>query len=185
MVRENKFLSLKIGVAIMAALVLLGFKEGGINPRLKQKLESAVQTTFELESYELQSLYVPKQVDENTPVSLQENTLFVIKANGKSIGYAYLGVAPSMKNVFDYVVLLNPDLSIKKSKVLIYREDYGRQIGSQRWLKQFIGKKAGETVTYGEDIDAISGATISAKSMTVAIGQVLKSMAILKEEKIL
>ena len=40
-----------------------------------------------------------------------------------------------------------------------------------------------DTPTYGEDIDAISGATISASSMTKAVGDVLESIRILKEKK--
>ena len=69
--------------------------------------------------------------------------------------------------------------------MLIYREDYGRQIGSQRWLKQFIGKKVGEQLGYGEDVDAIAGATISAKSMTKAVNDVLESLKVLQEKGIL
>ncbi|MEX0275177.1 MAG: FMN-binding protein, partial [Flavobacteriaceae bacterium] len=103
----------------------------------------------------------------------------------KTIGFAYLGQAPSKKNTFDYVVFLEPDLRIKKSKILIYREDHGRQIGSQRWLKQFIGRKPGDTLIYGETVDAISGATISASSMTRAVQDVLTSLKILRDKKIL
>ena len=67
--------------------------------------------------------------------------------------------------------------------MLIYREDYGAEIGSKRWLKQFIGKKTGKNLKYERDIIAISGATISAHSMTVAINNLLKSVAILQQQK--
>lgn len=112
------------------------------------------------------------------------DNLFEVVSQGKSLGYVYVGVAPSLKKTFDYVVLFDPDMSIKKSKILIYREDHGRQVGSQRWLKQFIGRKSGETLVYGKDIDGISGATVSAKSMTLAVSQVLESMEILKESQV-
>jgi len=67
---------------------------------------------------------------------------------------------------------------------LIYREEHGKQIGSQRWLKQFIGLSSTDNPSYGENIDAISGATISASSMTMAVGNVLKSIQILKQKKL-
>ena len=81
--------------------------------------------------------------------------------------------------------MFNTDLSIKKSKVLIYRENYGRQIGSQRWLKQFIGLTPNDELTYGKNIDAIAGATISASSMTRATDEVLQSIKTLKEQNII
>lgn len=153
-----------------------------ISPRLQQKLNAAVQTTFELEAFQLQPIAVAPEVNAQTAISLDSEQLYRITQEETLMGYAYLGQAPSMKDIFDYVVLFNPDLTIKKSKVLIYRENYGRQIGSQRWLKQFIGKKSGDPLAYGKNIDAISGATISAKSMTTAITEVLESMAVLQQK---
>ena len=87
--------------------------------------------------------------------------------------------------MFDYLILLDTDLIIKKAKVLVYREDYGGEIGSRRWLKQFIGKSSSENLKYEKEIIAISGATISARAMTVAINTFLKNTTILKENNIL
>lgn len=157
------------------AFLFLGFVPEKISPRLQQKLYKAVLTTFETEAFEL------KLVETD----LGEDSLYRIESGESLLGYAYLGKAPSMKDVFDYVVLFNPDVSVKKAKVLLYRENHGRQIGSQRWLKQFIGKSTAETLEYGSDIDAISGATISAKSMTMAVNEVLKRMDKLQSEGVL
>ena len=77
---------------------------------------------------------------------------------------------------FDYLVLFDKDLIIIKSKVLIYREDYGGEIGSKRWLSQFISKNRDSILGYGEEITAISGATISVKSMTASINHFLYSL---------
>ena len=180
MLRVNKFKVLS-GAVLVAALLLVGFETRKISPKLQEKIDNAVQTTFEVEKFTLEQLSVNSKLNERTPAELGGENLFNILKDGNSLGYVYLGEAPSMKKVFDYVVLFNPDLSIKKSKILIYREDYGRQVGSQRWLKQFIGKESGESLTYGEDIDAISGATISAKSMTLAVSNVLLSMQVLQD----
>ncbi|MEZ4810755.1 MAG: FMN-binding protein [Allomuricauda sp.] len=186
MLRVNKFKVLSGGAVFFTALFLFGFRAGDkISPKLQEKLNNAVQTTFEVGEFTLEWIQVDPSLNADTPAELGGENLFKIKENDNVIGYAYLGQASSMKNVFDYVVLFNLDLSIKKSKILIYREDYGRQVGSQRWLKQFIGKKSGEGLTYGEDIDAISGATISAKSMTMAVSDILESIGILKKNKVL
>jgi len=180
---NKKFL--RGAMLVTALLSLYAFSPSELDPRLKQKLDQAVRTTFGLEAFDLVRVEVPEEVDKETPVRLGGDNLFRIEFGEKLLGYAYVGEAPSMKNVFDYVVLFDPDLGIRKSKVLIYREDYGRQIGSQRWLRQFIGRKAGERLQYGTDVDAISGATISAKSMTTAVNEVLHSLSVLETRELL
>jgi len=65
----------------------------------------------------------------------------------------------------------------------VYREDRGGEIGSKRWLRQFIGKSKGEFLKYQKDIAAISGATISVKSMTTEVNKILKTVGILYTKK--
>jgi Na+-translocating ferredoxin:NAD+ oxidoreductase RnfG subunit len=101
------------------------------------------------------------------------------------LGYAYVATALSKTDEFDYLVLFDKDLIIVKSKVLVYREDYGGEIGSKRWLKQFIGKSKDDELKYGDNIAAISGATISVRSMTLAINKLLKSIKILHNKNII
>ena len=85
-----------------------------------------------------------------------------------------------MKNVFDYAILLSEDLEIVNTKVLIYREKHGRQIGMKRWLKQFFGMTSKDRPTLGDNVDGISGATISATSMTNSVREVLSTIEYLK-----
>lgn len=175
-----------LGVAVLfLTLLLLSFSVGEINPRLQKKIDTAILSTYEVESNVLKNIVIPDKINSETPIVLAENNLFEIYNNTNLIGYMYLGEAPSMKRKFDYIVMFNTHFTIKKSKVLIYREEHGKQIGSQRWLKQFIGLSLDDNPTYGENIDAISGATISASSMTKAVGDVLKSIQILKEKEII
>ena len=42
----------------------------------------------------------------------------------------------------DFVVIYSTEFQILKSNVVIYREDYGGEIGSPRWLSQFEGKNS-------------------------------------------
>jgi hypothetical protein len=95
--------------------------------------------------------------------------------------YAYIGRAPSMKNVFDYMIIFDQSFSIEKARVLIYREQHGRQIGSPRWLNQFKGLTYLDQPKVNNDIDGISGATISVTNMTKDIAKVLRSIGRLKQ----
>jgi len=90
--------------------------------------------------------------------------------------------APSKTADFDYLVIFDHNLKIARTKVLIYREEYGGEIGSKRWLRQFTGKSGEDSL---DDIAAISGATISVRSMTNAVKDILKTMKILQIKKVI
>ena len=92
------------------------------------------------------------------------------------LGYAFLGYAPSKTDTFDYLVIFDVEFVIKNIKVLVYREDYGGEIGSKRWLRQFVGKNPDVSFDYGQNIAAISGATISVQSMTRAVNSLLSDI---------
>src|SRR5210317_491190 len=127
---------------------------------LSKKLDKQIKETYNVEKYSYSFTAIPKDVITELHVNFSDNNLLSIKANDTLKGYAYLGKAPSKTAEFDYLVLLDTDLVILKSKVLVYREEYGGEIGSKRWLKQFIGKTQNDDLKYGDDIMAISGATI-------------------------
>jgi uncharacterized protein with FMN-binding domain len=67
---------------------------------------------------------------------------------------------------FFYMTVFNTNCQIEKVKVIEYTSDHGYQIANRGWLKQFIHK---ENFTVGENIDAISGATISVNSIVNGI----------------
>jgi len=77
--------------------------------------------------------------------------------------------------IFVFMVVLSPDLKIKKVDVVDYQSNYGFQIASKKWLKQFIGFEGCE-MQYEKNVDAISGATTSAKSMVKNINWICEEM---------
>ena len=81
------------------------------------------------------------------------------------------------------MLLFDLNLKIKKVKVLIYRENYGGEISSKRWLSQFLESPEDDSFVYGDNISAISGATISVKSITESINEVMVSLKRLESEK--
>lgn len=150
------------------------------SPVLKEKIEKAMFSLYEAENIRFENAPVEKEANEDLAKGLHK---FFIDSKFK--GYIYVAQAPSMKNVFDYLVIFNPDLVVEKAKVLIYREQHGRQIGSARWLNQFKGMNTEDRPRLDSEIDGISGATISSKSMTQAINKLLTSLAEVKEKGIL
>ena len=53
-----------------------------------------------------------------------------------------------------------------------YREAYGGEVGNKGWLRQFINLNNNSGYNIGKDIDGISGATISVKSMSSGIQKI-------------
>ncbi len=167
---------------LFIALVLMSF---GLPKNIQKKVDKEIQKSFNVETFNFTEITIPSEITKELPSKFEANNLFKIEVNDSLLGYAYLSKAPSKTAQFDYLVLLDKDLIVLKSKVLIYREEYGGEIGSTRWLKQFIGKKGGDELKYGDNIIAISGATISVRSMTNAMNDLLKSLKILHSKNIL
>ncbi|NNC69353.1 MAG: FMN-binding protein [Flavobacteriaceae bacterium] len=174
----------------IAALFLLAFSLAlssfsGLSKNIKKKVDKEIKAAFSTEFYELKTIAIASEINADLPVKIKEHTFFTIVSGDQKLGYAFVDKAPSKTDEFDYLVLFDADLIIKKTKVLVYREDYGGEIGSKRWLKQFNGKSCKERLKYEKDIIAISGATISANSMTVAVNNLLKSIDQLQRQKII
>jgi Na+-translocating ferredoxin:NAD+ oxidoreductase RnfG subunit len=115
---------------------------------------------------------------------IDDKTLYKVSNQTKSDSYIYLSKGFGKMNEFDYMIVFNKDLSILKIKVLVYREDQGGEIGSNRWLKQFKGKKDPEKMKFGHDIQNISGATLSARSITEDVKKVVRKMNELRNKGI-
>lgn len=172
----------KIISVIVIAFLFMSFN---LPKGILKKVAKEIKATYNIETYEFIKVDIDTEKTKSLPSDFSNNNFFKIEANEELLGYAYIGQAPSKTAQFDYLVLLDKDLIIKKSKVLAYREEYGGEIGSKRWLKQFIGKTKDDSLKYGDDIIAISGATISVRSMTNAMNNLLKSLKILHEKSIL
>lgn len=171
------------GISILLiALLSLSF---GLPKKIQKKVDKQIKTTYEVESFAFNAITISETVAKELPSKFGTDNFFEIKSEDKKIGYAYIAKAPSKTAKFDYLVLLDTELVVKKAKVLIYREEYGGEIGSKRWLKQFIGKTENDYLRYGDNIVAISGATISVRSMTNAMNDLLLSLKVLNEKGIL
>ncbi len=172
----------KIITFLLIIFILLSF---GLPKSIQKKVEKEIIENFNVENFDLTSVLVSSEIKKKLPSKFDDDNFFKIEKNKKRLGYAYISKASSKTAQFDYLVLLDTNLIVLKTKVLIYREEYGGEIGSKRWLKQFEGKKGGDELKYGDDIMAISGATISVRSMTNAMNNLLQSLKILNSNKVL
>ena len=149
-------------------LVLISFQLSAQSPRLLKKATKLIEKTYAVDDIQLEY----KEFQTNSVVG----DFYKIFDSNQLLGYAFIGTAPSKTDTFEYLVVFDSSLVIKKVNVLVYREDYGGEIGSNRWLRQFVGKARSTDLAVGKNIAAISGATISVYSMTNAVNQLLNEM---------
>ena len=149
-------------------LVFISFQLTAQSPRLLKKATKLIEKTYAVDDIQLKH----KEFQTNSVVG----DFYKIIDSNQLLGYAFIGTAPSKTDTFEYLVVFDSSLVIKKVNVLVYREDYGGEIGSNRWLRQFVGKARSTDLAVGKNIAAISGATISVYSMTNAVNQLLNEM---------
>lgn len=78
-------------------------------------------------------------------------------------------IAPSKSETFSFVLYLDHRKSIIDVDILKYRESYGYEIDYPFFRKQYRGKSKPGEIQFGRTIQNISGATISVRSLTHAV----------------
>jgi FMN-binding domain len=71
-----------------------------------------------------------------------------------------------------YAVALSPGGSILGIEILEYVESYGYEVAEPEWRKQFVGKTVNNPIKLNQDIQNISGATLSCKHITDGVKRV-------------
>ncbi len=77
-----------------------------------------------------------------------------------------------------FALALEADGKVKGVEILDYREAYGGQVRGSTWRAQFTGKTHGDKLKLGQDIQNISGATLSSKHVTDGVRRLLATYAL-------
>lgn len=143
---------------------------------LNESVEAVVDSREPVEWHKVE---VPENV--KSPVRKQlkiksavPDTIFIGKvstANG--IRFLIPDITPSRSETFSYVLYVDQNKEIVGVDVLEYRENYGYEVDYSYFREQFKGTKNPEKIIFGRTIQNISGATISARSLTYAVHDVL------------
>jgi Na+-translocating ferredoxin:NAD+ oxidoreductase RnfG subunit len=164
-------------ILVSGSLLSLDLPKNGL-----KKLNKAITQLWPEKEIVRQPIKLSASSKAGLSTNFENDRLFKLKCNEKFLSYMYLAQAKSKISNFDYVIFYRSDLSILKVKMLVYREEYGGEIGSNRWLGQFEGKSSPEKMKFGHDIQNISGATISARSLTFDVKKVTENLIMLKEK---
>ena len=104
---------------------------------------------------------------------------WVITQNDSIKGYALLDNVKGKSMPITFIVLYDPKGEVVHSAVVKYREPIGGEVGRRTWLDQFLGKNKSSAY---DEIDAISGATISVNSVTKGIHKLTLLFNVIKDD---
>ena len=112
--------------------------------------------------------HIKKEVENHVKQKFYRDKLYywTISQGDTTIAYAFLDNVIGKSMPITFLVLLNINGDIINTNVIKYREAYGGEVSNKGWLQQFINRNNNSSYTIGKDIDGISGATISVKSMS-------------------
>lgn len=153
--------------------------------KIEKIIDDEIKSVFKLETFQKENIEVSEELKISLPKDFVISNFKKITNGDSNVGFYYVGKAFGKVDYFDFIVIFDNELIVEKIKILTYREDHGGEIRSKRWLKQFKGKSTTDELKYPKNVVGISGATLSVKSMTYAVNNVLKSVGVLYKNKII
>jgi hypothetical protein len=116
-----------------------------------------------------------RAIEHDSGVKVYPGALRAWKADD---GYFFVDAVIGKHELITYAVALSSEGKVRQVEILEYREAYGGEVRSERWLAQFIGRRYGDPVHLGRDIQNISGATMSSEHITDGVRRLLCTYAI-------
>lgn len=98
-----------------------------------------------------------------------EYTFYVATTGGHVDGYALFDDERGQHELISFATFFDARGQITRVEVVTYREPYGDGIRSARFREQFVGRTAASGFRPEDDIDAVSGATISSRAMCLGV----------------
>ena len=161
-------------------------------------LKKDIQKLYGKEEINLVEIEIPDSLYND--ILLDQGIIYSTRSEDINLGFAYVGRIYSCRSggcgmddtpvdfvsidedfeYFDYFIIFDTSLSVKKIRVYNYQATHGHEVGSKGWLKQFIGYKGDEKLEYGKNIDSISGATISANAITYNVQESCRYLDLLE-----
>ena len=112
-----------------------------------------------------------KAIARASGVRVRNPDLKVWKVEGG--GWFILDEVIGKHEFITYAVGLTGDGAVKQIEVMDYRETYGGQVRDEKWRAQFTGKKHGAKLKLDDDIQNISGATLSSRHIADGVRRLL------------
>ena len=111
--------------------------------------------------------------DSGVRVRLTSQKTWRAMADGRFLGWVIQDEVLGKHEFINWVMALNADGTVRQIEILDYRETYGYQIREEKWRRQFYGKQHGAKLKLDDDIQNISGATLSCRHIADGVKRLL------------
>ena len=103
-------------------------------------------------------------------------TFYLGIKNGKPMGYMLIDNIIGKSFPITFMTVLNLDGTVRDVEIMVYREPQGWEVRNKSFRSQFYGK---DSSTDSRDIMSISGATLSATSITRGVYKAMAAYKVL------
>ena len=169
-----KFVLLKIIIVIV--LLLSAFSENIFPQEIKEEVREIITNTFNKDvQYVYEKYIIPDslktKVENTTQQKFFSESVYILKIFDEEIlsGVALLDNVYGKEMPITFLVIFEDSGKIILADIVKYREPYGGAVQNENWTEQFKKKESNSGFSVGDDIDGITGATISVKSVTKGI----------------
>ncbi|MFO7682236.1 MAG: FMN-binding protein [Chloroflexota bacterium] len=122
---------------------------------------------------------VPEVLPGATSIQTQGPLFLGYDVNGELVGYAAVGQASGYGGPIEMLVGVNADGDILGSTIVVERESPGffRLVENSGLIESYAGQVITDPLQLGEDLDAVSGATVSAEGVALAVRTAVQQIA--------
>jgi Na+-translocating ferredoxin:NAD+ oxidoreductase RnfG subunit len=89
------------------------------------------------------------------------------------LGFFVVDEVIGKHELITYAVAIDSQGAVRGVEILDYREPRGGEVRDARWRAQFIGKRSGDALRVDEDIQNLSGATLSSRHIADGVRRLL------------
>lgn len=122
------------------------------------------------------------RIEKHLPERLRQGVFkvyFGLRESGEFDGYAVIHEEIGKFKLFTFVVGVEPDGTVRRVAVMVYRESRGGEVARRRFLTQYDGKSVKAPLSINRDIINVTGATMSVNSMNHGVKKVLAAVEVL------
>jgi Na+-translocating ferredoxin:NAD+ oxidoreductase RnfG subunit len=172
-------------------ITLIIFSFIGVSPSVSkvfmkrdEALEAAFPQAVKIERKEIFLSSDQSQEIESLANSKNESKLYILyeaKDGAKTLGYAIIDTHSLRTKTETVMFVINPDGSLRQMEILAFFEPQDYQ-PRENWMELFEDKTLDDTLKIGKDIPNITGATITANSLSQTIRRILAVFKVASEQ---
>ena len=163
-------------IFIGTVLIVSTFSGNIYSQEIKEEVNNIITNTFNKNvQFDYEKYIMPDSLKMKVENIVQQKffseSIYILRIFNEDIlnGVALLDNVYGKEMPITFIVIFDYPGKIILADIVKYREPYGGAVQNENWTAQFKNKDSNSGYNVGTDIDGITGATISVKSVTKGI----------------